>query len=374
VILFYVQHLLGIGHLRRTLAIADACDQNGLEVCVISGGPAFDLGPFSHLPIHQLPPIQSADLRFSSLVDEHGQPVNAALESERADQLIKIFHRVSPRIVVTELFPFGRRRFRFEIEPLLDQAQKQGAKIICSVRDCVQHRSEEREAETLSFLQRYYDGVLVHGEEGFLPFDASFRRAMEVDNLSYTGFVDTAMSTVPGGSSSNPEVLIAAGGGAAGEVLYEAVANARRLTRHHEVRWRMLVGVNPSESLMQALRATGGDGLVVEPNRNDYRGLMTTCRLSISQAGYNSTVDILSSGAPAIMVPFTGEGGETEQPVRASRLAESGRVSLINESNLGAQHLAETIDRLLDGGPPRFDPVCCDGATRSAEMLKNLIH
>jgi len=132
--------------------------------------------------------------------------------------------------------------------------------------------------------------------------------------------------------------------------------------------------VNPSESLMQALRDTGGDGLVVEPNRNDYRGLMATCRLSVSQAGYNSTVDILSSGAPAILVPFTGEGGETEQPVRASRLAESGRVSLINESDLGAQHLAETINRLLDVGPPRFDPVCCDGATRSAEMLKNLIH
>lgn len=373
-ILFYVQHLLGIGHLRRTLAIANACDQNGLEVCVISGGPAFDLGPFSHLPIHQLPPIQSADLRFSALVDEHGQPVNAALESERADQVIKIFHRVSPRIVVTELFPFGRRRFRFEIEPLLDQAQKQGAKIICSVRDCVQQRSEEREAETLSFLQRYYDGVLVHGEKDFLPFDASFRRALEVDDLSYTGFVDTAMATVPGGLSSSPEVLVAAGGGAAGEVLYEAVANARRLTRHHEVRWRMLVGVNPSESLVQALRDTGGDGLVVESNRNDYRGLMATCRLSVSQAGYNSAVDILSSGAPAILVPFTGEGGETEQPVRASRLAERGRVSLINESDLGAQHLAETIDRLLDEGPPRFDPVCCDGATRSAEMLKNLIH
>ena len=41
-VLFHVQHLLGIGHLRRAAALAKACAGHGLEVTVASGGGAID--------------------------------------------------------------------------------------------------------------------------------------------------------------------------------------------------------------------------------------------------------------------------------------------------------------------------------------------
>ena len=37
-VLFYVQHLLGIGHLKRAATRARACAAAGLEVTVVSGG------------------------------------------------------------------------------------------------------------------------------------------------------------------------------------------------------------------------------------------------------------------------------------------------------------------------------------------------
>ena len=118
-ILFYVQHLLGIGHLRRTLAIAQACLEEGLDVRVVSGGIPVKQEMFKAVRVHQLPPVKSADLSFSSIVDQDGLPVTSQLEQRRADKLLRIFSDNQPSVLVTELFPFGRRRFRFEIMPLL---------------------------------------------------------------------------------------------------------------------------------------------------------------------------------------------------------------------------------------------------------------
>ena len=38
-VLFHVQYLLGIGHLQRTLRIADALVRHGIAVTLVSGGP-----------------------------------------------------------------------------------------------------------------------------------------------------------------------------------------------------------------------------------------------------------------------------------------------------------------------------------------------
>ena len=69
-ILFYVQHLLGIGHLRRSAAIARALDAAGVKVVFVSGGlpvPGLDIGATRLI---QLPPLKSLDEHFSSLVDD----------------------------------------------------------------------------------------------------------------------------------------------------------------------------------------------------------------------------------------------------------------------------------------------------------------
>ena len=272
-ILFYVQHLLGIGHLRRTVAIARACANQGLCVEVVSGGLPIDLGPDNALRIHQLKPLKSADLSFSQVVDHDGVPLNESMQKERTGKLLEIFHKLQPDLLVTELFPFGRRRFRFELLPLLEAARAGKTPAICSVRDSVQQRSEERETETIAWLRQYYAKVLVHGDERFMPFGDSFGRAPEIaDLLKYTGFVDTATNTqgqTP--PDAVPEVLVSAGGGSAGESLYLAAAEASSLSRHASVPWRILAGARPEPALVSRLKEIGSARLTVEANRPDFR-------------------------------------------------------------------------------------------------------
>jgi predicted glycosyltransferase len=92
--------------------------------------------------------------------------------------------------------------------------------------------------------------------------------------------------------------------------------------------------------------------------------------LSVSQIGYNSAIDLLVSGAPALVVPFTGDGNETEQGARAARLHQQGRVVVLDESVLTPAALASAVDDLLEGGPARFKRQSCEGAKATAQYLK----
>ncbi|MEE8543529.1 MAG: glycosyl transferase, partial [Gammaproteobacteria bacterium] len=110
--LLYVQHLLGIGHLVRAGALARGLEAAGIRVVLVSGGmpvPVLNIG-VGVSRFEQLPPVRAADETFKNLVDETGNSVDDAWRARRRERLLAIFHRERPDIVITELYPFGRRQ------------------------------------------------------------------------------------------------------------------------------------------------------------------------------------------------------------------------------------------------------------------------
>ncbi len=72
-VLFYVQYLLGIGHLQRSLRIAQALVQEGVAVTLVCGGVPVALPHDPSLRIVQLTPVRALDARFE-LVESMGRP------------------------------------------------------------------------------------------------------------------------------------------------------------------------------------------------------------------------------------------------------------------------------------------------------------
>jgi predicted glycosyltransferase len=64
-VLFYVQHLLGIGHLKRAATLARACAAAGLDVTVVSGGEPMAVLDRTGFDLVQLPPCARPTARFS---------------------------------------------------------------------------------------------------------------------------------------------------------------------------------------------------------------------------------------------------------------------------------------------------------------------
>jgi predicted glycosyltransferase len=135
-VLFHVQHLLGIGHLQRSLRIAEALAARGIAVTLAQGGPPVSmLNPVRGIEIIQLPPIRARDATFA-LVDSKSRPVDDALRGARRDRLLAAFADIRPDAVVIEGFPFARRAFRFELDPLIEAAREARAPVIATSRPC----------------------------------------------------------------------------------------------------------------------------------------------------------------------------------------------------------------------------------------------
>lgn len=347
---FYVQHLLGIGHLKRAATLARALERDGFEVTLASGGM-----PVAGIPVLQLPPVSSPD--FKALVDEHGRPVDDAWKARRRDALLATFAASKADVLVVELFPFGRRQMRFELVPLLEEAKD--ALVVCSVRDLLQPRPK-REAEAVEYIERYFDHVLVHGDPKVAPFERTFGLAPRIAaKIHYTGYVVDALPA--GGDAGRDEVIVSAGGGAVGARLMETAIAARPLTRLADRTWRVITGLHGAEPK--------GENVIVERFRNDFTVLLRNCVLSVSQGGYNTVLETLQARARAVLVPYVG-GGESEQTLRAQLLAERGLVEMVEESALTPQSLAAAIDRAAARPRPPQDTVDLHGARRTAELLR----
>jgi predicted glycosyltransferase len=372
-ILIHVQHLLGTGHFRRAAAIGRALADSGHEVEIASGGPKLANPGTGAARLFQLPPLRAADASFKSLIDEQGRAIDASWRARRRDLLLARFSALRPDVLITELFPFGRRQLEFELLPLLEAARASSPSplILCSLRDVLVAPGEPAKAAMALERARSYDRILVHGDPALIDLPASYPAARQLgDRLVYTGYIMPPPSPEPPGDEGRDEIIVSTGGGAVGARLLEAAVAAQTLAEPGR-RWRLLLGGDlPAEARVR-LMARQGPLLVVEPARDDFPGLLRRCHVSVSQAGYNTVMDILQAHTRAVLVPFAA-GNETEQPLRAAALAAHGWARVVDEASLDATRLAAAVTAA--GRSARPDPASlrCEGASQTARLVETL--
>jgi predicted glycosyltransferase len=225
------------------------------------------------------------------------------------------------------------------------------------------------------------DVVLVHGSPDVIPFDRTFGAAGRLgDRLVYTGYLAPPASTA---SAPHGEVVISGGGGQVAGPLFRTALAARPLAPAAARRpWRILLGPYcPPEVRAQIEHAAAALGalndrpatpaVAVESFRADLAGYLGGAALSVSQAGYNTILDVLRSGVRALVVPYEGTGDE--QPIRARLLAERGLLRLLPEAELTPSTLAAAMDAaLIEPRRSALATIPMDGAARSVRALRAL--
>ncbi|MGL4444044.1 MAG: glycosyltransferase, partial [Alsobacter sp.] len=289
-------------------------------------------------------------------------------------------------------------------------------------------------AEAEARLSGLFDGVLVHGDRAFLPLEASWPVSPALAaRLHYTGYLapfvtqiaargagnplpkgegrvrarppDTVAVTSPpspsGRSPAGPgadtaplphsvqergsprlarrgvgagEILVSGGGSGAALPLFRLCIAAARLgdlSRH----WRILAGRGVSESDFAALRQSASPNVIVERARPDFPELLAGCALSISQAGYNTVLDLVEAGCRALVVPFD-EGAETEQNLRAEAMERAGLARCLRLSGQQAAtpaSFAAAVAAALAGHAPAGAAIDRDGAGQVSALVKRLL-
>ena len=323
-VLFYVQHLLGIGHVMRACRIAKAL-RDAFEVRLVVGGEL----PSGIVPdgvaLTMLPAVRAGPQGFGSLVHPDGSPFDEHDRASRRDLLLRCFDEVSPDIVLIEAFPFGRRQMRFELLPLLEHAAAASHRplIACSVRDILQDTRPDRQDETAALVRRCFDLVLVHGDELLVRLEDSYPAAHRfADRIAYTGMVGP--EPVRAGGIEPDEGFRRRGlrsGGAVGSRLVETALAARPLERAGP--GTMARPSRVRTPTRASAKVSSDPDVAVRSFVSDLPARLARAKISVSQAGYNTVADLVTAGCRAVLVPFAS-GGETEQTRRASLFTARG--------------------------------------------------
>ncbi|WP_323775886.1 glycosyltransferase family protein [Leisingera sp.] len=371
-VLIAVTHLLGTGHLARALTLARAFSAAGHQVQVVSGGfPAPQLN-IDGIALVQLPPLRSDGVNFTRLLAADGSLADETYLTRREKALCSALHAMQPDVLITELYPFGRRSLRKEFLALLDAAHgiPRRPVILSSIRDILAPPSKPEKADKAdAVIARFYDAVLVHSDPAATKLEASWPVSrMLAAKLRYTGYVAPPAAGLHPEQAGSGEVLVSAGGGSVGTPLYQAALKAAKLMP--DTPWRLLIGGSDAGRRIAELTKAGSPALL-EPARKDFRQMLSHAAASVSMCGYNTALDLLQAGTPAVLIPFDA-GNETEQGLRAASLAPLNGVQVVKTANLSAASLCAAVKAVLHAPPRVAGGFRFDGAVRSVKIAAEL--
>ena len=352
-ILIYCQHVLGVGHFFRTLEIARAMDD--FEVILVTGGGKVDVSLPPHIRQVHLPGLMM-DESFSCLHSVDPQKTVATVKQERQKILLALIKNERPDIFFVELYPFGRRAFRFELTPVLEWIKNKigiKCKVICSLRDILVEKTDPLKYETrvIDALNTWFDAVLVHSDPQLIKLSATFSRLDKINiPLVYTGFVTpvpdpekvVAIRQEMGLSGKGRLMVASVGGGNVGAPLLKAVVQAyKKLSYGNDAMLTVYTGPYMSVEDKRYLHFLAGEGILVKEFTRDFVSLLGAADLSISMAGYNTCMNIVAARVPSLVWPFSQNREQTE---RACNLARFTPMTLLKDQDLNPLVLSRLME------------------------------
>ena len=379
-IIQYCQHVLGIGHLFRSLEICRAL--SGHEVILVTGGPQVDTKLPGHVREVRLPDLQM-NHEFKGLFSSRKNSTLEQIKADRQQRLFELFKKEKPDIFLVELYPFGRKAFRFELDPILQAIGNQELSpcgVVCSVRDILVEKEDavKHESRVVKTLNGYFDAVLVHADPHLVKLDETFEKFGEiVIPVFYTGYI--ARKPDPGAGRKirkqlkigTDELLIiaSAGGGNVGADFLEAIILAFGQLEGKDRRYlKVFTGPFLPTAQYNRLSALATGNVTVDKFTADFLSYLAAADLSVSMGGYNTTMNILASKVPALVWPFPQN---REQRLRAERLADLGCLGVLGNEDLHPDRLAARMEQMFFPAARFTADIDLNGAAGTARWLEN---
>lgn len=338
-VVLYSHDTFGLGHLRRSRALASALTQSGVadSAIILTGSPVAGRFTFPPAVDHvRLPGVKKlADGSYVSQTEGMDIEATTALRTALIDSTIEQYE---PDILIVDKEPTG---FRGELTDTLRHLRENGqTRIVLGLRDVLDEpdvlAAEWARKGAIEATETFYDEVWVYGVRSVydptqgLPLSRHVR-----DRTFWTGYLRRSIvdaADVP----DTPYILVTPGGGGDGAAMVDLVLSAYEkdpdLHPHAvlvygpflsgEVRERFEVRV---AALGGRVTSTGFDSRI-EPLFAGAEGV-------ICMGGYNTFCELLSFDQRAVIVPRTEP--RLEQWIRAHRAEELG--------------LVRNLDRFRDG-------------------------
>lgn len=355
--LLYSHDGLGLGHVRRNLAIGSALLRGAPDASILlvtGSGEVERLGIEPGIDVLKLPALRK--LGNGRYAARRLAIPSADLTALRAGQIAAAVSSFRPDVMLVDKHPAGARG---ELRPALSALARSGGRAVAGFRDILDDpatvRKEWREARVAELIAARFATTLVYGLPQVLDFRAAYGLPRAAaPHLRYTGYVvhdgpcrDAGVESLPAfmlGPRSRPVVLASAGGGEdGGRLLLAFVEAARRST------WRGVIVPGPElpRDVHHALRRAAVEaGVEFHPFAHDLGSWLGEVDATVCMGGYNTLGEALSRGTPTVCVPRVSP--RVEQLIRARSFERLGLLRLLEPSRLQPDALAAQVALALE--------------------------
>lgn len=382
-ILLYSHDTYGLGHLRRSLSVADqlAADIPRVHQLLITGSMvagAFGLPP--RLDMIKLPALSK---RSSGRYKARALPLSLRNTLAWREQMImQAVANFKPSLVLVDKVAGG---VHGELLPALRYLRtwSPGTRIVLGMRDIEDSpavtRAEWAADGVPDLLEQVYDAILLYGQRAvFDPLTAYGMTPAAAAKVIECGYLRRAATARSADSvrrelncADRPLIVVTVGGGGDGHDIvrhYLDMLGGRDAPDRHSV---VVTGPLMSESKRRALaRQAKGLPVTLLAFTPDLLSYMAAADVVVSMAGYNTVCEILSLGKRAVLIPRTRV--REEQLLRADGLARRGLATVIAPADLTPDRLRAAVDAALSAPPPVVD-LNLDGLARAGAALARLV-
>ena len=358
-VLMYSHDTYGLGHIRRTLAIASHLRDATTNVLILTGSPM--AGRFQI-------PEQVDFVRIPGMIkrtNEDYQSLSIRIDPEKAlairtNIILATAQAFQPHFFIVDKEPLGLKR---EVLQTLQWLKKfsPSTVTILGLRDILDDaeviRKDWQAKNIYSSLQELYDEIWIYGNRDIYDSIDQYLIPEEIQcRVSFTGYIprkklkESSKSTYRkryGVSGGDDLVLVTAGGGGDG---YEAID--RYLAMHEAdsappgLKTVIVTGPFMRKAEREQLEKRAGSlGMKIIPFHHKLESLIAAADLVISMGGYNTICEILTQQTPSLIIPR--ERPRKEQFIRAERLKAKGLLDFLPVQDATPGQLREKITAIL---------------------------
>jgi predicted glycosyltransferase len=295
----------------------------------------------------------------------------AAVIRTRADRLRKLVRRLEPDLLVADFMPAGPYG---ELVGALDELAAAGGRAVAGFRDIIDEpafvRELWRETGVYEVLSNYYAAICVYGAPQVVDFQLDYGLDGELaSKLQYIGYLGRRHAPL----ASASRIVASSGGGVDGATLLRAFILAVRAIGPRLRASRLVVGgpLLAERELISLQELADGAGIEVRRFASELDELVASSDLVVTMPGYNTTCELLSGAARAIVVPRSGPS--LEQRMRASQLVQWGRATALDPRDLDPETLARAIEAAFSAPPPPPVEAPLDGIERAVGLFEALL-
>jgi predicted glycosyltransferase len=351
---FYSQDIIGLGHLRRNLLIAQTLAQSKLAATSLMICGAHEAN-FFKLPEG----IDCLTLpRLGRDANGHYGPARLdmspdELTSFRQRVICAALEEFAPDLFIVDFRPTG---VCDELLPALESLSRRGrTRFVLGLRDVLDDvsvvRAEWLSRQRVEIVERLYDAVWVYGDRRVFDPVREYRMPESIaEKTRFTGYLDQSVRlnghfngtrpAVNGGALSQRElVACVVGGGLDGANLIETFLDAVS----EDIDAVVLTGPYVPHAVLDAARRASArmPNVQVLEFSPEADSLIARADRVVAMAGYNTVCSILSFGKPALLVPRVAP--RREQWIRAQAFKKLNLVDVISSDELTTDDLAAWI-------------------------------